>query len=78
MTAHVCPGVTERDLALLRSVAAWDVDRDGPLPESALDAARVRRMSVERYLERRWSPRIGWVVRLTPRGLDLVREMAEP
>jgi DNA-binding MarR family transcriptional regulator len=37
----------------------------------------VRRLSVEQYVERRWSPRQGWLVLLTPKGRDLVREFTD-
>jgi hypothetical protein len=69
---YVVPGVTEADLAFLR-----DLSGRGSTPERLLDTTRVRRLWVERYVERRWSPRDGWVVCLTVRGRDLLREFEE-
>jgi hypothetical protein len=72
-TVYVVPGVTQADFVWLRGLAKIEA----PVPERCVDAKRVRTLSVERYVERRWSPREGWVVLLTPKGRDLVREFTE-
>jgi len=69
MNTHELPGVTLRDLEALQ-----DVERHGAKNLAAMDAGIHRRMSVQRLLRQRWSPKSGWLVQLTGKGVSLLRE----
>jgi hypothetical protein len=70
---YVVPGVTDGDLQWMREA----MQIDSPLHEATVRADRLRRLTVGAFVERRWSPRDGWLVLLTPKGRDLVREFTD-
>ena len=50
---------------------------DTPVFEGCVRSDRVRRLTSYGLVERRWSPRDGWLLLLTPQGRQLARELAE-